>query len=167
MSLVIRLVPPDAVVDDELLALTGVGDTSGLGDSRAPMGEGDAVDGGRGESDGAGMTVTTADGEDGRGRLGVGEGLGLGLGLADAGRVGVGSGGMTPVGELDGAGARFVPVGDGFGAALVRAVGDDFGVVDGDGDGGAAAAGSPRSTTGVSTATAQPSSSDPRAFGTC
>jgi hypothetical protein len=105
------------------------------------------------------MTVTTADGDAvRRARLGDGEGaLGLGLGDTTAGeRLGVGSGGRTPVGELDGCG-RALAAGDGF------AVADAFGV--GDGVGAAALAG-PSSRVGVSTATPTPRTSGRRTSGT-
>ena len=158
-----RLVPPEEDVDEEVCALTGVGDSSGLGDSSASMGDGDAVDGARGESDGAGITVTTAEG-DGLVLLGAGDGLALALGLcAGADRDGVGSGGMTPVGELDGSGAFRVLLGVGFGVLLARAVEDAFGVGDG---AGAAEAADPTSTAGVTAAVARPSSSGRRTSGT-
>jgi hypothetical protein len=121
------------------------------------------VERGIGESDGAGITVTTADGEGRRDRLGEGAGgLGLGLGLAAAERLGVGSGGMMPVGELD-ACARGVLLGEAFGALVVCAVGDAFD----EGDGaGAAEAADPSRTAGVSAVAATPSSSDRRRSGT-
>src|SRR4051812_49498685 len=117
MSRVTRLVPE---VDAAAFVLSGraaAAVTSGLGDSRAPIGDGDAVDEAAGESDGAGMTVTTADGDARRDRLGDGEGLGLGLGLGAADRVGDGSGGVIPGGGLGGAGPPG-PARGGFGAGL-------------------------------------------------
>src|SRR4051794_35960320 len=102
MSRVTRLVPELDAAAFVLSGCAAAAVTSGLGDSRAPIGDGDAVDDAAGESDGAGMTVTTAEGDGRRDRLGDGEGLGLGLGLAAADRLGDGSGGMIPVGELDG-----------------------------------------------------------------
>src|SRR5690242_17498402 len=105
ISRVMRLVPDVAAAGFVLACCTGAAVTSGLGDSSAPIGDGEAVDGGVGESEGAGMMVTTAEGDGRRERLGDGAGFGGGLGLSAAGdRLGVGRGGMTPVGELDGAG---------------------------------------------------------------
>jgi hypothetical protein len=164
MSLVSRLAPDDDVDDVELCVFTGAVVTSGLGDASAPMGDGEAVEGVRGDSLGAGITVTTGFGEGvRRARLGVGEGwawLGLALGWAD--RVGVGSGGSTPVGELDGC-ARAALLGDGSGAALGRELAVALGVGDG---AGAAAAADPSRTAGVSTPAASASSSGRRASGT-
>jgi hypothetical protein len=160
MSRVARLVPDVEAAGLVLAWVTAAAVTSGLGDSRTPIGDGDAVDAGGGESDGAGITVTTAEGDDRRTRLGDGDGSalrdGVGLALGD----GVGSGGMTPVGELDGS-ARPVLVGDGLGVAFgdADAFGDGVGV-------GAAAAGEPRSTAGVSTAVARATSSGRRTSGT-
>jgi hypothetical protein len=162
MSLVVRLVPGDAD-EVELCVFTGAVVTSGLGEARASIGDGDAVDGGLGDSLGAGMTVTTGFGDgERRARLGVGDGCAwVGLGLGAAERLGVGNGGITPVGELDGS-ARWVLLGDGLGV-LGRALAVAFG--DGDGDGAADAA-VPSRTTGVSTPAASASSSGRRTSGT-
>src|SRR3954469_20360053 len=126
MSRVVRLVPDVDAAEFVLSCCTGAVVTSGLGASRA-MGDGETVDRGVGESDGAGITVTTAEGEGRRDLLGDGEGgFGLGLGLGAAERLGVGSGGITLVGELDGC-ARGELLGEGFGAVVAFAVGDGFG----------------------------------------
>jgi hypothetical protein len=160
ISRVARLVPEVEAAGFVLACCTAAAVTSGLGDSSTPMGDGETVVTGWGESGGAGITVTTADGEGRRDLLGEGDGLGLGLGLGAADRVGVGRGGMTPVGELDGS-ALVVLLGDGRGLALAVAV------AFGDGDGaGAAAAVDPSRTAGVSTAAARPRSSDRRTSGT-
>lgn len=164
MTRVVRLVPEVDAAGVVLRVTTGAL-ASGLGDSSAPIGDGDAVDGARGESDGAGMTVTTADGDGRRDRLGEGAGLtGLALGLGALERLGDGNGGMTLVGELEGW-ARWLLDGDGLGVLLARGGGDAFGVDVGDG-GGAAVAADPSSTAGASATAARPSSSGRRAFGT-
>jgi hypothetical protein len=163
MSLVIRLVPVDDAADFVLSCCTAAAVISGLGESRTSIGEGDAVDDGRGESDGAGITVTTAVGDGRRVLLAEGDGRGLGLGLSPAGdRLGEGSGGMTPVGELDGS-ARRVLLGEGLGLALGFAAAVAFG----EGEGvGAADAAEPSRTAGSSAAPARPSSSGRRTSGT-
>jgi hypothetical protein len=98
------------------------------------------------------MTVTTAEGDGRRDLLGdgAGGGFGLGVGLGAVERLGVGSGGMTPLGELDGS-ARAVLLGEALG--------------EGDGEGGAAAA-VPSRVVDVSAAAARPSSSGRRTSGT-
>jgi hypothetical protein len=160
----VLLVPDVAATGLAPVFCTGVALTSGLGDSSAPIGDGEAVDG-TVESFGAGMTVTTGFGEDvRRTRVGEGDGgFGLGLGLSAAGdRLGVGSGGMTPVGELVACG-RPVLAGDGFGVALAAGVAAAFGV--GDGVGAAAAAG-PSRTVGVNATATIPRTSGRRTSGT-
>lgn len=161
ISRVVRLAPDDDAAGLVLSCAMAAAVTSGLGESSA-IGDGDTVERGVGESDGAGMTVTTAEGE-GRDRLGVGDaGRRLGLGLsAGADRLGVGSGGMTPVGELDGC-ARGLLLGEGLGAVLGLPVDDAFG----EGEGvGAADAAEPSATAGTSAAAATPTSSDRRTSG--
>jgi hypothetical protein len=153
------------------LATTFAGATEGaceegstLEGSRAPIAEGDSAGCSLGLKDGAGMTVTTADG-DGvrRWRDGDGDGSG-GLGDSEGEGFGDGNGGITLLGELDGA-APGVPA-VGFGLGLVVAVAFALGLGVGAACGDAARAG-PMSSVGAITSAAPASRIGTRTPGTC
>jgi len=153
-----------------------VGDGSGLGGSRAAMGDGDSVDGAVVCWVGAGITVTTAFGEGlRRRRVADGVGCDADVGELAALRLGDGSGGggITLDGELEGCAAAGLGVGFadavGFGVAVGLGVplGLAFGLLVAFGVGAAADAGASASRVGVRASAAAVGRTGRRTPGTC